>query len=208
MWRLATLTIVITAAMVAPAAGQRRVHVGAKVGPSFTTIALEEDDGRTYHRRIAAAGGGFVVLPLAARVAAQFEVLSNPKGSRLEEPGDTFTQTMKLRYLEFPVLLRVAGPKQRIGAWYLMGGGSFGVRTGATAEIASVTNSIMAGERSDASALIERFEGGVVAGAGLNAGRYLVVEGRYGRGLTNVNKVADSPRFTNRALTFMVGVRY
>jgi hypothetical protein len=208
MWRTPTLTLVAIAAMVLPATAQRRVHAGVKAGPSFTTIVLDEDDGRTYHRRIAAAGGGFVTLPLDGRFAVQIEALSNPKGARLEDADENLTETLKLRYFEFPVLLRVGGPTHRMGAWYFIGGGWFGIRTSAKAQTSFVANSFVSGVVEDARDLIERYESGMVAGAGLDIGRFLVIEGRYARGLTNANKVADSPAFTSRAVTFMVGLRY
>jgi len=208
MWRIPALAMVFMLGMASAAAAQRRIQVGAKVGPSFSDITLEEDDGQSYHARIAAAGGGFVFLPVVGRLALQVEALSTAKGSRIEEPGENVTQTLMLRYLEFPVLLRVAGPKQGIGTWYFMGGGTFGVRTSAKAQISSVAGSVIAGERNDASAAIERFESGIAVAAGADIGRFMVVEARYARGLTNVNKVPDSPRFTNRALTFLVGIRY
>ena len=75
-------------------------------------------------------------------------------------------------------------------------------------QISLVDNSIASGSREDASDAVERFDHGWVAGAGYDIGRFLVVEGRYARGLSNVNRVAGTVGFTNRALTFMVGVRY
>jgi len=209
MWRTPTLTLVAIAAMVLPATAQRRVHAGVKVGPSFTTIAVDEDDDRTYDRRIAAAGGGFVILPLGGRFAVQIEALSTPKGARLEV-GDEYltTQILKLRYFEFPLLLRVAGPTQKIGAWHFVGGGWFGIRTSAKAQTSIFSNSIVTGILEEAGDAVERYESGLVAGAGLHVNRFLMIEGRYARGLTNVNKIADSPAFTSRAITFMVGLRY
>ena len=75
-------------------------------------------------------------------------------------------------------------------------------------QISLVDNSIASGSREDASDAVERYDNGWVAGAGYDIGRYMVVEGRYTRGLANVNRIPGSVGFTNRALTFMVGVRY
>ena len=209
MRRLALLTVAIVLFVGVPhALAQRRFQVGGKVGPSFTGIALDEDDGGTYHRRIAAAGGGFVRLSLAGPVGVQIEALSTPKGSRLEEPDTNLAQTLVLRYIEVPVLLRVDAPGPEAGGWYLFGGGYFAVRTTAEVQISFVDNSIASGTREDASDAVERFDRGWVAGAGYDIGRFVVVEGRYARGLSNVNRVAGTIGFTNRALTFMVGLRY
>jgi hypothetical protein len=190
------------------AMAQRRFQVGLKTGPSFTSIAQdEEDESGTYHRRIAAAGGGFLRLALAGPVGVQVEALSNPKGSRREDP-EGFSQTLMLRYFEVPVLLRVDATGSQRGGWFVFGGPYFAVRTSAKVQTSTVTNSIAGGTRVDASDAIERFDNGWVAGAGWDIGRFVVVEGRYARGVTNVNRVAGSVGFSNRALTFMVGVRY
>ena len=86
--------------------------------------------------------------------------------------------------------------------------GYFAVRTSAKVQTHLVDSSIESGTRDDASDAIERYDHGWVAGAGYDIGRLIVVEGRYTRGLANVNRVPDSVGFTNRALTFMVGFRY
>jgi hypothetical protein len=198
-------TAAVLCGSVTEASAQERFQFGGKVGPSFANIVLDEDDGGDYHQRIAAGGGGFFALSLAGPLGVQLEALSMPKGSRLET-SDT-TQTLKLRYFEVPVLLRLDAPGDGPGGWYLFGGGFFAIRTGAQAQISIVANSISSGTREDAGEFIERFENGWTAGAGLNIGRYILVEGRYSRGLSNVNKVADSPRFVNHGLTFLIGVR-
>ncbi len=190
------------------AMAQGRFQFGGKVGPSFTDIAQDEDDGGSYQRRIAAAGGGFVLMALGGPVGVQVEALTAPKGTRLEEPDTGLTQTLMLRYFEVPYLLRIDGPGQGPGGWFLFGGGYFAVRTSAKVQISLVDNSIASGSRDDAGDLVERYDNGWVAGAGYEIGRFLVVEGRYARGLSNVNRIPGSVGFTNRALTFMVGVRY
>jgi len=187
---------------------QSRFQFGGKVGPSFTDIAQDEDDGGTYHRRIAAAGGGWVRLALAGPLGLQVEALSTPKGTRLEDPDSDSSLTLMLRYLEVPFLLRIDAPGQAPGGWFLFGGGYFAIRTSAKVQTSRVDNSISGGTRDDAGDTVERYDNGWVAGAGYDIGRFIVVEGRYTRGLANVNRIPNSVGFTNRALTFMVGVRY
>ena len=210
MRRLAVLTVAVLLFVGIPhAMAQRRFQVGGKAGPSFTDIVNdEEDEVGTYHRRIAAAGGGFVRLTLSGPVGVQVEALSTPKGTRLEAPDSGISQTLMLRYLEVPFLLRVDAPGQEPGGWFLFGGGYFAIRTSAKIQTSLVDNSIVSGTRDDAGDAVERYDNGWVAGAGYDIGRFLVVEGRYTRGVSNVNRIPDTIGFTNRALTFMVGVRY
>jgi hypothetical protein len=209
MRQLALLTVAMVFVGGAPEAfAQRRFQAGVKTGPSFTSIAQDEDDeSGAYQRRIAAAGGGFLRLALAGPLGVQVEALSNPKGSRREDPGG-FSQTLMLRYFEVPVLLRVDATGAEPGGWFVFGGAYFAVRTSARVQTSTVQNSIAGGTRVDASDAIERFDNGWVAGAGYDIGRFVVVEGRYARGLTNVNRLAGTVGFSNRALTFMAGVRY
>jgi hypothetical protein len=169
---------------------------------------LAEDDGQDYHPRIAAVGGGFVMLPLTSRIALQLEAMSSPKGTRLEEANTNLAQTLMLRYFEVPILARLAGPKTGLGAWYFLAGPFFGVRTSAKEQLSTVANSLVAGVKEDARDAIERFERGLIVGAGLDIGRRLLVEGRYSHGLTNVNRIPGLTHFTNRGVSFMTGFRF
>lgn len=208
IWRLAAAGIAAAIVGLPPSALAQHRQFGAKVGPSFTGIVLAEDDGQDYHPRIAASGGGFIALPLTPRLSLQLEAMSSPKGARLDEAGTGITQTLMLRYFEVPALVRVRGPVLGVGMPYFLAGPYFGIRTSAKAQLSFVVNSIKSGSRDNADALIERFEGGLIVGAGLDISRHLMVEGRYSHGLTNANRVADAPRFINRGLSFTTGVRF
>ena len=208
IWRLAAAGIAAAIVALPPSALAQHRQFGAKVGPSFTGIVLAEDDGQDYHPRIAASGGGFIALPLTPRVSVQLEAMSSPKGARLDEAGTGVRQTLVLRYFEVPALVRVRGPVLGVGMPYFLAGPYFGIRTSAKAQLSTIINSIKTGVTDNADALIERFEAGLIVGAGLDIRRHLIVEGRYSHGLTNVNRVAGSPRFINRGLSFTTGVRF
>jgi hypothetical protein len=56
---------------------------------------------------------------------------------------------------------------------------------------------------------VERFEAGVLAGAGISLGRYVVIDGRYIRGLTALNTdTSDGLRVRSRGISVMAGVRF
>ena len=205
--RPAALMIVIAGVLAPSAALAQRRQFGAKAGPAFTGVALAEDDGKTYQPRIAPYISGFFMLPLNPRFAVQFEAVSSPKGTRLKDPPGV-TQTLLLQYFELPVLLRVSGPKAGGAALYFIGGPFLGFKVSAKEQQAQLAGTFIAGAREDVDRFVKPFESGLIAGAGLDIGKYVLVEGRYSHGLTNVNKIEEFLEFTNYGLAFTVGVRF
>jgi hypothetical protein len=185
-------------------------QLGAKVGPSFSILEFDPSVGDEYDRRTAAGGGGFIVLPMSGRFALQIEALINPKGAKLrlpEEPG--VTRTVMLRYVDFPVLLRVQGPHSRSLSFHAFGGPYSGIRISAKREISTIAQSITSGATEDMSSEVKRFEAGLTGGAGVDIGQRLTIDGRYTRGLTGVNtEQPDGIQIRTRGLSMMVGVRF
>ena len=205
--RPASLTIVIAAVLAPSGALAQRPQFGAKAGPAFTQVAPEEDDGKTYSRRIGPYISGFLVVPLNPRLGVQFEAASSPKGTRLKDPPG-ITQTLLLQYFEMPVLLRVSGPKVGGAPLYFIGGPFFGFKVSAKEQVSQLAGTVIAGEREDVGRFVNAFESGLIAGAGIDIGKYVLVEGRYSHGLTNVNKRDEFLAFTNYGLSFTAGVRF
>lgn len=212
----AALLITIAVVVTPSAALAQRRQFGGKAGPGFTGIVLPEDDGQDFHPRIAAAVGAFFALPVSPRLALQFEAMSSPKGTRLKD--GTVTQTLLLHYFEWPVLLRIAGPRPGGVPTYFIGGPFFGIRVSAKEQLSTLTptgNSVggisawpVAGVRVEVPDSIKRFESGLIAGAGIDIGKYMLLEGRYWRGLTNVNNVDERTTFTNHGWSILTGVRF
>ena len=84
--------------------------------------------------RFGLCGGGFVALPLSQRLAVQAEALMTTKGSHETGTwGDypTYTYSLKITYLEIPVLMRVTTPPIMKGAQiFLMAGPALGLKLG------------------------------------------------------------------------------
>jgi outer membrane protein with beta-barrel domain len=205
--RLAALIIAMGVVLPAPSAFAQRRQFGAKAGPAFTQVTAAEDDGQSYSPRIGPYISGFFVLPLNSHVAMQLEGAASPKGTRLKDPSG-ITQTLLLQYFEMPVLLRVAGPRVGGAPIYFIGGPFFGFKVSAKEEVSQLAGTFIAGQRDKVDQFVEPFESGLMAGAGIDIGKYLLVEGRYSHGLTDVNKIEDFLAFTNHGLTFTVGVRF
>ena len=215
--RLLSLLALAVVCQMSTAFAQERREFGAKAGPNFSTVDFDPDEGNDYDRRVSIGGGGFAVLPLSRLVAVQIEALFNPKGAKLYDPELNFTGSVLLHYFETPVLLRVNGPRRGAGMFHVFGGPYSGIRMRATREISIVANSVTSGERTDMGDEIRRFEFGLVAGAGFDIGRRLVIDGRYTHALTNLNTCegavplctpGDGLRVRNRTVMFMFGARF
>jgi Outer membrane protein beta-barrel domain len=201
---LLAIALVFAATVTASAQGRA---FGVKAGASFAVLALDEDSGLDYDHRIAAGGGAFFVLPVARHVSVQLEGLFSPRGAKLFDDELGATSTLLLDYLDFPVLARVEGP--RLGSVHLFAGPYFGIRVGATRQIASSGPGFTAGTREDMGDEVERFETGLVAGGGVNIGRRWLVDARYSWGFSTVNSdTSDGVRFRSRALSTMIGFRF
>lgn len=197
-------------AISAPAALAQERQIGAKAGPSFSTVVFDPDEGdEDYDRRIAAAGGGFAVLPVTGRLAFQLEVLFNPKGAKLYDAAEDLTGSVLLRYLEIPTLVRINGPRRGSRAFHFFAGPYSAFRISATREISFAGSGVTAGEKTDMSNEVERLEFGLLGGAGVDVGKYAIIDGRYSHALTSLNTDAsEGLRIKNRMFTIMAGVRF
>jgi hypothetical protein len=182
---------------------------GGKVGPTIATLLDEvSDENEGYDHRVSLGGGGFVVLPLSGRTAVQIEALFTPKGGKLLQETDV-TATLILDYIEVPLLGRVTANRSSSVSFHVFGGPSAGVRINAKQQVAYTGGAIRSGFSDDISSEIARFELGLVAGGGVDVGRYGVIDARYFWGLTDVNRNAtDGNRVRNRGLTILAGLRF
>ena len=199
-----TVMVLVLIGGVSAAVAQEQ-HVGLKAGPVFGVLALEGEDGSDYDRRVAAAGGGFLVLPVSRNVAVQIETLYSPRGAKLYDAESGLTSTLLLDYLDFPVLARIEGPR----AFHFFGGPYAAIRVGAHRQIAASGGGFTGGYREDMGTEIERVDWGMVAGGGIHFGRRMLLDARYAWGLRDVNTDRTlGLRFRHRVLTVMAGVRF
>lgn len=186
---------------------------GVKLGPTFSNVNIDPaDPDADTGTRWGIGGGGFVVLPLTPRISLQFEGLFTPKGSTVEAAeGSDFEGAevhLALDYLEFPVLLRIDGGRSAERSFHAFAGPSLAYNTSARTEVVVdgefFDNGVSDNIRDD----IKLFDFSLVVGAGLDIGRYFVIDARYSWGLTNVNDASDDDTvIKNRAFTILAGVR-
>lgn len=189
---------------VATASAQQR-QFGVKIGATIAAVdydaAGEESE---YGRRISLGGGGFVVLPLSGRVAAQIEALFAPKGGKLPSGQEEVTAKVLLDYFEVPLLLRMTATR----SFHVFGGPSLGFRTNAKQEVSTSGGVFRTGHADDIGEQVKRLELGLVAGGGVDVGRHVVIDARYFWGLTDVNRDSTGGSIRNRALTILAGYRF
>lgn len=191
-----------------PAAAQER-QFGVKAGGSYARLEIEPEAGGFDKGRFGVTGGGFAVLPLDRRFSVQLEALFSPKGASDDIDGAEGTITLQLDYLEIPALLRIAGPAAGSKRVHFFGGPTLGLRLAAHQQSKLTTDFLSQGAVDDIGDLVKRFEVAVVAGAGVDIGRRLVIDGRYAWGLTNVTRnEADSTRIRTRLFSVMAGFRF
>lgn len=214
--RIATVVLVLTMLCHVPSASAQTPgpHVGVKFGPTFANVSVDpEDPDEETGTRWGIGGGGFAVLPLNPRIAVQIEALFTPKGASSEGAAGTefegFESKLALDYLEFPVLIRLEGPRSPDRGFHVFGGGALGFNTSARSELTIDGELFDNGVSDNIRDEINAFEFSVVVGAGMEFGRYLVVDARYSLGLTNVNDIEDDDTTVkNRAFTILAGVRF
>ena len=207
MMRVVTIVLGILLAGAASAAAQPR-EFGFKVGPTFASLDFGMDSD--YDTKVSVGGGVFGVLPLNERIAVQLEGLFRPSGASQKLEIDDFSATSKLllNYFEVPTLVRVTATRSASRSFYVFAGPSFAMKLSAKLESSSTGGGFTSGTLDDIGEDIKRFEVGAVAGAGVNIGRHLVVDGRYTWGLTKINETSPEESLKNRALTFLVGYRF
>lgn len=185
-----------------PAAPGRRSY-GVRFGPSFTTLTSVE----AFDETAAAAAfeptmnfGGFVTIRLTGAMSFQPEVLFAAKGQRIRDkdaqPITTATGEKKfpaadrvilVRYLEFPLLLRLSKRTHENTSVFLIGGPAFAFRRGAV--IREVADS---GQREDIADLVNGSSLSYIFGAGLLHRRWLV-DARFTRGMRNIASGRQRP---------------
>ncbi len=184
-------------------------QIGLKAGLNVASVSFEGDSVDDYNSRMGFLGGGFTVLPVTGPMAIQIEALFSQKGAKLSVADEAVEATLELDYLDFPVMLRFRGPGSDSTRMHFFGGPSVGFRMGARSKIAYSGSSFTEGSIDNIEDDIEAFDFGIVAGAGVDIGRYLVIDARYSWGLSTVNKdTSEGIEMKNRLFSIMGGVRF
>jgi hypothetical protein len=199
---LASAAVIVTfLCLPAPAAAQsyqprhEGVGVGVKGGPLFASFD-SNITGEEFDHRTAFIGGLFLGGNLPGVFGAQVELLYARKGANVADSDSSITAD----YLEVPVLLRI-----NAGSPNLTGGRVYGL-VGPTFDI-RLRSHLNTGESLDDQ--ISSGDVGIAVGLGVELTRFLV-EGRYTRGLKNIDKSFGTTGETLKSSTvaIFVGFRF
>lgn len=198
----------LLAVLIVPAIASAQTVVGIKGGLTFTTVdfhldGIDDEVVPGFDRKPGVAAGLFVGREFNDVFGLQVEALYTQKKTEAKDfdiEGLPIDATFRLDYIEIPVLaqLRVAGRDQ--AALRLYGGPSVAFKVTETVEFDGV--------ESDEDAGLKSYDAGIVVGASVTAGRF-VIDGRYTHGLVNIED--EDPDFVTaktRTFAVLVGWRF
>lgn len=216
VWLFAVLsaTAVAAAPVSAQMMGGRSMQIGVKGGLNFSKPSVEAPEA-DISTRTAAGGGVFLSIPIGG-IYLQPELLYSQKGAKVTAgDGSDIDLTLKMDYIEIPVLLRVPLGSGSSVSPYLLGGGavSFEASCKFSGESGGISIDVDC-DGNDYELELQRkstdFSAVVGAGVAIPAGSGAVIlEGRYTLGLVDLNDSGDSnDSFKNRAGSVFVGYSF
>lgn len=189
-----------------------------RFGPSFTTLTSVEpfdDTAVTAAYEPTMNFGGYMTIALTGPLSFQPEVLFAAKGHRIRDkdaqPTTTSTGELKLpaadrvvlvRYLEFPLLLRLSKRTHENTSLYAIGGPAVAFRRNAV--IREVAD---AGRHEDIDDLVSASNLSYIAGAGLQYRRWLL-DARFTRGLRNIASGPATVAVKTGAFSVLMGAMF
>jgi hypothetical protein len=208
------------AAVAAPAqpAGPSRLHYGVRFGLSFASLSSVEpfdDTATTAAAEPTMNFGGYFQIDLTGAFSFQPEVLFAAKGHRIRDkdappittPTGELTpapadRVVLIRYLEFPMLLRMSRQTHENTSLYLIGGPSLALLRNAI--IREVSDPGLHEKIDD---LVTGTDLSYIFGAGLQHKRWLV-DARFTRGMTNIATFGQPVPVKTGAFSVLMGARF
>jgi hypothetical protein len=189
--RFLTAAAAVLVSLIVPGVASAQ-HGGVKGGFNANTIVFSPNLGSrdSAESLIGWTAGAWVAQPVHPRFEVQIEALAAHKGAR---ELFRFDDSLKITYLEVPVLLRLR--KFISSGGYLVAGPSVAFALSSTYESDGV--------REDASDGVRKVDVGLTVGAGVEV-RRLVVDARYTWGVSRVVTDSDFPNVALRNRSFTV----
>lgn len=202
--RIAGALAVAVCALVGSTSAVSAQTIGFKVGPTWSKAHEDnstDNEGTSYLKKI--GGGGFVRFGVSG-LSVQLEALALTKGEKAEDTDGEVS--IKIDYIEVPVLLRFGAGSLASASPYVMVGPSFGFKTSCKGEVKS--GSVSASGDCGTDVPVKSMDIGATGVVGLqfSAGPgALFVEGRYTHGLSNISDDSNGNKVMNRMFAAMAG---
>jgi hypothetical protein len=182
------MSALVLAMAAKPALAQDMISYGVKIGVNFGDVSesgSDEDEEGFKKKKIGAAIGGFVEVPVAPMFSIQPEFLYTQKGVKFEAEEFNFSATTSVDLIQVPVLGKVkfAGAAVRP---FVVFGPAFGFVTRARQEVDDDGDV----DEEDIKDDVESVEVSLIVGGGVQFGK-ASVEARYDHGVRNMVKDAE-----------------
>jgi hypothetical protein len=212
--RYRSLLLAVSAAAALGATAQAQ-GFGVKAGMVSSTIKLSgegsDELGSSLSRRTGKAAGAFVTLG-SGRIGLQLEALYTEKGTKFEGDFEGTEASIKLNsaYVELPALIRIGFPGEKIRP-YLYAGAAAAMEVKCEGEVDFEGETGTADcDDAEEEADTERRKMDITALGGVGIQFMMgtlnfLVEGRYARGLQNLNKTGEGGA-KNEAISVLVGI--
>jgi opacity protein-like surface antigen len=187
-------------------------QAGIKGGVAIQKLSGDDVGSDQVDNRTGFVGGAYFQSDVSKSFGVRLETLYFMKGAstELDTLGLQVKGTLKLDYIEFPLLAVAKIPMSETATLSFFGGPTFAFNTKADAEITAFGTSAS----QDVGDQVNSFDFGLTFGAGVsfNAGSALIgIDGRYGFGLSNVPDSNDPQVITgddvkNKGFAIMASV--
>jgi len=181
-----------------PASAMPGLQAGVKGGLNIANQTSDNSDMELADSRSGMALGAWVRVPATPMVSIQPEALFSMKGDREEDAG--VTGTVKIDYLEVPVLAKLSLAKASPAKPSLFVGPSMGFNLSAKSEVDGA-GAPMDGE-TDIKDYTKSVDFGVVFGGGLEYNNF-GLDLRYTLGLSNINDTGSDAEVKNNVISIM-----
>jgi len=194
------------------AAAAQTFEAGVKGGFAVTSVPLA---GEVFDQvvgqpsiesssKVGLTGGGYVQFPISNRFSFQPEGLFVMKGVKLTMAAGGGNLSVRLYYLDVPMLVRYRIADNSRTPAYLLAGPTFGIKLGSSTTLEAPGQTIDI----DANPALKTLDVGLAFAGGIERGDYLI-EGRFTPGITDIGSPSfphlDSLR--NRTFSVLVGVK-
>jgi len=171
--------------------------------------------------RMGLAGGGFITYSFSDMWAIQPEILYTMKGAKYEgtevipisatqSVNADYKVTIKMDYLEIPVLLKLMIPSQSGFKPCLMAGPALGIKMSSKEKAEVTVLGVSASTETDMTD-VKSTDFGLVFGAGFGyevGGGAITFDARYELGMSTIDNSSNAGDIKNNAISFFVGYSF